>query len=124
MSEGAFLKRLVERTGCGLLADLNNLVVSAGNLGRSPLDWLEEVPLQSIGEIHLAGHESDAAGSGLLVDTHGSDVGEGVWTLYANLVARIGPRPTIIERDCNFPPLRTLLAEADRASAILGCSPR
>ncbi|MBS0502999.1 MAG: DUF692 domain-containing protein [Proteobacteria bacterium] len=124
MSEGAFLKRLVERTGCGLLADLNNLIVSSGNLGRSPLDWLEEVPLESIGEIHLAGHESDAAGSGLLVDTHGSDIGEGVWMLYADLVARIGPRPTIIERDCNWPPLGALLAEADRASKIVGTAAR
>jgi len=118
MSEGTFLRRLVDRTGCGLLVDLNNLFVSAQNLGRSSQRWLDEVPLEAIGEVHLAGHEQDAQGSGLLIDTHGCDVAEAIWVLYADLIARIGPRPTIVERDSNWPPLAELLAEADRASSL------
>lgn len=123
MGEGTFLRRLVERTGCGLLVDLNNLIVSDHNLGRSWHEWLDEVPLAAIGEIHLAGYEPDAAGSGLLIDTHGSEVSETVWHLYGELSRRIGPRPTIIERDCNLPPLDMLLGEAERASRILSAIP-
>lgn len=120
MSEATFLRRLVERTGCGLLVDLNNLIVSANNVGTSWDEWLDEIPAAAIGEVHLAGHEPDAQGGTLLIDAHGSDVSDSVWALYAEFTRRIGPRPTIVERDCNWPPLDDLLAEADRASQILG----
>ncbi|MCY1167241.1 hypothetical protein D9M73_72000 [compost metagenome] len=120
MREVMFLRRLVDRTGCGLLVDLNNLFVSANNVGTLWREWLDEIPTAAIGEIHLAGHEPDAHGGDLLIDTHGSDVSDDVWALYAELTRRIGPRPTIIERDCNWPPLEHLLGEADRASQIIG----
>jgi len=122
MSEGTFLHRLVDRTGCGLLVDLNNIAVSEANLGRSWQQWLDEVPLAAIGEIHLAGHERDAGGTGLVVDTHGSAIAGQVWQLYAELIRRVGPRPTIIERDSNWPPLETLLTEAELAATIVAAT--
>ncbi len=118
MSEGVFLARLVERTGCGLLVDVNNLFVSSRNLARDWGEWLDQIPVDAIGEVHLAGHEADADGSGLLIDTHGCAIAEPVWALYESLVALVGPRPTIIERDCNWPPLEMLLDEAGRAARI------
>jgi len=119
MGEARFLRRLVDRTGCRLLVDLNNLFVSARNVGTSLCEWLDEIPADAVEEIHLAGHEPDARGGRLLIDTHGSDVSEDVWSLYAAFTTSIGPRPTIIERDCNWPPLDQLLEEAGRAR-ILG----
>lgn len=118
MSEGTFLARLVERTGCGLLVDLNNLFVSCANLARDWAEWLDQIPIDAIGEIHLAGHESDVAGSGLLIDTHGAAVAEPVWDLYERFIALVGPRPTIVERDSNVPPLDVLLLEARRAARL------
>ncbi|OQW70942.1 MAG: hypothetical protein BVN33_17085 [Proteobacteria bacterium ST_bin13] len=118
MSEGVFLARLVERTGCGLLVDVNNLFISSCNLVRDTEVWLDQIPVDAIGEVHLAGHEPDAGGSGLLIDAHGCAVAEPVWALYEALVSRIGPRPTIVERDCNWPSLDTLLDEAARAARI------
>jgi uncharacterized protein (UPF0276 family) len=118
ISEGDFLARLVERTGCGLLVDLNNLFVGCVNLTRNWEEWLDRIPIDAIGEVHLAGHETDLAGSGLLIDTHGTAVAEPVWGFYETLIARIGPRPTIVERDSNLPPLETLLLEAQRAARL------
>jgi hypothetical protein len=119
MREATFLCRLVDRTGCGLLVDLNNLFVSGNNVGISWREWLDEIPTAAIGEIHLAGHEPDARGGRLIIDSHGSDVSDDVWALYSELTRRIGPRPTIIERDCNWPLLEDLFEEADRANQIL-----
>ncbi|MFM9718710.1 multinuclear nonheme iron-dependent oxidase, partial [Streptomyces galilaeus] len=92
--------------------------VSCANLARDWAEWLDQIPIDAIGEIHLAGHESDVAGSGLLIDTHGSAVAEPVWALYERFIARIGPRPTIVERDSNMPPLDVLLLEARRAARL------
>lgn len=120
LGEAEFLSRLVSRTGCGLLLDVNNLFVSAANLGLDMEDWLATVPPTAIGEIHLAGHAADDNGRApLLIDTHGAPVAEAVWALYASVVARFGPRPTLVEWDSDIPPLEVLLAEADRAQAIL-----
>jgi len=118
MSEGEFLARLVDRTGCGLLVDLNNLYVSCTNLDRDWKEWLDQIPFGSIGEVHLAGHELDAEGSGLLIDTHGCAITEPVWAFYETFIAQVGPRPTIVERDSNLPPLETLVREAERAARI------
>ena len=110
--EAEFLAEVVRRTGCGLLLDVNNLYISAQNLGIDPIAWLGRVPHGAIGEIHLAGHEEDQAiGKGLLIDTHGAEVADPVWTLFAQAIAVIGPRPTLIERDANLPPFDTLLVE-------------
>jgi uncharacterized protein (UPF0276 family) len=118
--EVEFLGELVRRTGCGLLVDVNNVYVSANNLGHSAEAWLDAVPAEAVGEIHLAGHAADQRlGQALLIDTHGAPVAEPVWRLHARLVDRIGPRPTLIERDDAIPAFDVLLAERDRAHAVL-----
>ena len=124
LDEVDFLKALVARTGCGLLVDVNNVFVSASNLGYRAEAYLDALPAEAIGEIHLAGHGADEGGpdgekSGLLIDTHGAPVAEPVWTLYRRLIDRIGPRPTLIERDDDIPDFATLMAERDRAAAML-----
>lgn len=118
--ETEFLKEAVRRTGCGLLLDVNNVHVSAHNLGFDARDYLDQLPAEAIGEIHLAGHEVDAAlGGELLVDTHGAPVTDEVWSLFRHLVGRIGARPTLIERDSNLPAFEVLMAERAAAQAVL-----
>ncbi|MCL6684144.1 MNIO family bufferin maturase [Sphingomonas alba] len=117
-SETSFLSELARRTGCGLLIDVNNVVVGAHNLGFDAVEWLGAIPPHAIGEIHLAGHSLDAEGT-LLIDSHDEPVSDRVWELFDGLIDRIGPRPTLIERDGNVPPFATLMAERDRAQAKL-----
>jgi uncharacterized protein (UPF0276 family) len=119
LDEVEFLKALVERTGCGLLVDVNNVFVSASNLGYAAEAYLDALPTEAIGEIHLAGHGPDEGGSALLIDTHGAPVAEPVWALYRRLIRRIGPRPTLIERDDDIPAFAILMAERDRAAGEL-----
>lgn len=127
-----FLAELVRRSGCGLLLDVNNVHVGAHNLGYDAATYLDAVPAQAVLEIHLAGHRDDevqAANEGetkgteaapaLLIDSHDTPVAESVWSLYERLIARIGPRPTLIERDDAIPPFAELLAEARRAADLL-----
>lgn len=119
-SETDFLIALCRRTGCGLLLDVNNVHVSATNLGYAAEAYLDAIPANLIGEIHLAGHAPDPAlGASLLIDTHGAPVSNAVWRLYHRLIARIGPRPTLIERDDNIPAYADLVAERDAAARIL-----
>src|SRR3954465_1223996 len=99
----SFLAELARRSGCALLIDVNNVAVGAHNLDYDANTWLDAIPAHHIGEIHLAGHSLDAEGS-LLIDSHDEPVSEQVWDLYETLVDRIGPRPTLIERDGNLPP--------------------
>jgi uncharacterized protein (UPF0276 family) len=117
-SETSFLAEVARRSGCGLLIDVNNVVVGAHNLGFDPLRWLESIPASLIGEVHLAGHVLDGEGS-LLIDSHDAPVSEAVWALFDSLIARIGPRPTLIERDGNLPPFAELMNERERAQAAL-----
>ena len=120
MDEGQFLAELVRRTGCGLLLDVNNLYLSAHNLGTCASDYLDAFPVQAITEIHLAGHHADPRlGDALLIDSHDAPVAEPVWALYERLIARTGPRPTLIERDDAIPPLYELLTERERAHSAL-----
>lgn len=119
-SETDFLTELCALTGCDLLLDVNNVVVSANNLGFSAEAYLDSIPSHLIGEIHLAGHALDPhLGEDLLVDTHGAPVSDDVWTLYQRLIARTGARPTLIERDDNIPAYSDLQQERDRAAQIL-----
>jgi len=125
MDEPAFLADLVRRTGCGLLVDVNNIHVSACNLGFSAEAYLDALPAGPIGEIHLAGHTPDPRlGERLLIDSHGAPVAETVWELYGRLIARIGPRPTLIERDADIPAFAELMAERERAHALLTAAAR
>jgi hypothetical protein len=119
-SEVEFIISLCRSTGCGLLLDVNNVYVSANNLGYVAETYVDAIPASLIGEIHLAGHAPDATlGPDLLIDTHGASVDEAVWDLYRRLITRIGTRPTLIERDDNVPAYLDLAAERHVASAIL-----
>lgn len=120
MTEQAFLAEAVRRTGCGLLLDVNNVFVTSWNLGQDPYTYIDNVPGEAVGEIHLAGHEQDEnLGDQLLIDTHGAPVRDDVWKLYDYAIAKIGPKPTLIERDSNLPPFDQLMAERGRAQDIL-----
>ena len=119
-SEIDFLTTLAERTGCRLLLDVNNVFVSGRNLGYSAEAYIDAFPTRFIEEVHLAGHTPDPAlGERLLVDSHDAPIAPAVWALYERLIARIGPRPTLIERDDNLPAFDELVAERDRAAAVL-----
>ena len=121
LPETDFLSEIARRTGCGLLLDINNVFVSCTNHHADPRAYLAAFPLARVGEIHLGGHAREDLPSGpLLIDDHGSPVADPVWTLYAETVARTGPLPTLIEWDNDVPPFAELLAEAQRAGAILG----
>ena len=121
MSEAQFLSEVLQRTGCGLLLDVNNVHVSCVNRGRDGLAFIDQLPLDSVGEVHLAGFalDQDAAGAPLLIDSHGSQVDELVWRLYERVIARLGPTPTLLERDSDVPALVVLVAEAKRAEGIM-----
>jgi uncharacterized protein (UPF0276 family) len=119
LSEPEFLSEMVRRSGCGLLLDANNIVVTAHNLRLDPRHWLSGLPGMAITEYHLAGHAvNDADGQPILIDDHGSKVSEGVWALYAEAVKRYGVRPTLIEWDTDIPPLSVLLDEARHADRV------
>lgn len=125
LGEVEFLDALAGATGCGLLVDVNNVFVSARNLGFSAEAYLDALPAEAIGEVHLAGHTPDPNhGETLLIDSHDAPVAEAVWTLYARLIARVGPRPTLVERDDNIPAFAELMAERDRAHAALAPAAR
>jgi uncharacterized protein (UPF0276 family) len=116
-SETDFLAELVRRTGCGLLLDVNNVYLSAHNLGTRAHDYLDAFPVQAITEIHLAGHHADPRlGDALLIDSHDAPVAEPVWALYRHFLAQAGQRPVMIERDAALPPFAELMAE--RAAAV------
>jgi uncharacterized protein (UPF0276 family) len=118
LAEAQFLSELTERTGCGLLLDLNNLHVNAVNHGFDPQVFLRALPAAAIGEIHLAGYTPVSIDEEtVLIDTHGSAVDEAVWALYRDALKLIGPRPTLIEWDTDIPSLEVLRAEAVRADA-------
>lgn len=115
-----FLHELARRSGCGLLVDVNNVFVSAHNLGFEPQRYLERIAGESIMEIHLAGHSRDVTpGGALLIDSHDAPVASEVWQLYEDLIGRIGPRPTLIERDEQVPGFDELLRERGRAQETL-----
>ncbi|MGE8420222.1 DUF692 domain-containing protein [Pseudomonas sp.] len=117
-SEIDFLTELVQRTGCSLLLDINNVHVSAHNMGFEARAYLDAFPAHLISEIHLAGFSQDA-NSDLLIDTHDAPVVAEVWSLYRHLLQRTGPRPTLIERDDQIPPFEALLGERDTAQCLL-----
>jgi uncharacterized protein (UPF0276 family) len=121
MGESEFMREVVRRTGCGLLLDVNNVYVSSVNHGRDARAALQELPLDAVGEIHLAGFASqiDGAGALLLIDNHGTPVAPQVWDLYRFALALTGPVATLLERDNDVPPLALLLAEAHQAERLL-----
>ena len=120
MDEVAFVVEAAKRTGCGLLVDVNNVYVSAANIGVDAEAYLDAIPAGPIGEIHLAGFTVDeAAGERLLIDSHGAAVDAAVWRLYDRLIARVGKRPTLVEWDKDIPAWEVLYAEAVEAETRL-----
>jgi len=120
MPELEFLTRLCEATGAGMLLDINNVYVSARNMGGEAKDYLDHVPEALVGEIHLAGHlRKDIDGVELRIDDHGSRVADEVWALYRDFIRRAGPKPTLIEWDTDVPPFETLADEAGKAADIM-----
>ena len=121
MDEVDFLAEIARRTGCGLLLDVNNVYVSGNNQNFAPEAYLDAFPLHLVGEIHLGGHDEDRDDMGrrLLIDSHGAEVVDPVWALYARVVRKSGPRPTLIEWDNDVPEWPLLAAEAARAARLL-----
>jgi uncharacterized protein len=120
LTEWEFLAAVVERSGCGLLLDVNNIYVNSINLGLDARRFIASVPCEAVQEIHLAGHRRNRVGAReLLIDDHGSAVCAEVWALYEQAIARLGPVPTLIEWDTDVPALDVLVAEARAADARL-----
>ncbi len=121
MDEIDFLTELAARTGCGLLLDVNNVLVSATNRQTDPLDYIDRFPHALVGEIHLGGHavDADETGAPLLIDDHAHPVAPQVWALLDRALALAGPRPVLIEWDNDLPDWPALRAEAARAGAAL-----
>jgi uncharacterized protein len=122
--EVEFLTAIAQRSGCRLLLDVNNVYVSARNLGEHPEHAIDSVPAELVAEIHLAGHSADPLlGDRLLIDSHDAPVDAEVWSLYRRLIDRVGPRPTLIERDAHIPTFAELLEERDQADTLLRRQP-
>ena len=120
MPEHCFLAELVQRTGCGVLLDVNNLYVNQCNHGTSAAAFISGVPQRVVGEIHLAGHTvHEYDDERVLVDTHDTRVCEEVWSLYALAIARFGRVPTLIEWDSSLPALEVLIGEARHADYVM-----
>ncbi len=121
MDEIEFLAGVAAKSGCGLLLDVNNVHVSAVNQGVAANDYIDAFPMDLVGEIHLGGHDAqqDETGAPLLIDSHGAEIADPVWLLYARTLARGGARPTLIEWDNDVPDWPVLEAEAARATRLL-----
>lgn len=124
LAETEFITEVLRRTGCGLLLDVNNVYVSCSNHHRDPEVYIDALPLDAVGEIHLAGfaREQDGAGDPLLIDSHGSPIAQSVWTLYRYTLGRTGPMATLIERDNDIPPFDILYAETQEAERLIKTS--
>jgi uncharacterized protein len=120
MSETEFIRNVAQRTGCGLLLDLNNVFVSATNHAYSAQAYLADFPLDHVGEIHLAGHseQHDDEHAPLLIDSHDRAVADPVWSLYRDVLSRTGPIPTLIEWDSQLPAWAELRTQAMMARRI------
>ncbi|MEX1031801.1 MAG: DUF692 domain-containing protein [Cellvibrionaceae bacterium] len=120
MDEADFLVEVAQRSGCGLLLDVNNLWLSACNVGIDPQAYIRALPPALVGEIHIAGHEADPQfGDRLLIDSHGAGVADAVWALLDTALAHLGPTPVLLERDINVPDFAELIGEAERANLAL-----
>ena len=118
--EHEFLVEVSNRTGCGLLIDVNNLYVNGQNHKIDIKEWLDHIPPTHVHEIHLAGHHvNDVNGQKILIDDHGSKVSNDVWDIYEYALSNFGPTPSLIEWDTRIPAFNTLKDEADRANLYL-----
>lgn len=119
--EWDFIAEIARRTGCGILLDVNNVFVSASNFRFDPMTYIAAIPVDAVGEIHLAGHTVNQIGETTIrIDDHGSRVCEAVWELYRTTVERFGALPVLIEWDTQVPALEVLVSEAKKAEQIMG----
>ncbi|WP_375598366.1 DUF692 family multinuclear iron-containing protein [Devosia sp. Naph2] len=121
IDEVDFLDGIARRTGCGLLLDVNNVMVSAVNHRLDPVAYIDRFPVHHVGEIHLAGYDetTDDAGERLLIDAHGSRVRPDVFELYRHTITRTGALPTLIEWDNNVPTFDVLMDEVRLVDEVL-----
>ena len=120
-----FLHQLCRRAGCGLLLDINNVEVSAFNLGLDPAPWLDRFDPALVSEVHVAGHshKADDMGGTIAIDDHGSAVRNSCWDLLATFLRRAGPKPVLVEWDSDVPDFAVLMAEVAKADALLAREP-
>lgn len=119
--EWEFLAEIARRTGCGILLDVNNVFVSASNFRFDPMTYISAIPVDTVAEIHLAGHTVNQIGETTIrIDDHGSRVCDAVWELYRSTVKRVGALPVLIEWDTQVPALEVLVSEAKKAEQIMG----
>ena len=116
MSEIDFINAVLVEADCELLLDVNNVFVNSVNHGYDPKHFLEQVPFDRVGSIHVAGHYHES--ETLLIDTHGAPVEDSVWDLLGRVYDGAGVLPTVLERDFNLPPLEALLLELDQVKQI------
>ncbi len=120
MDEPEFLVEIARRAGCGLLLDVNNVYISSVNVGIDAAKYIQALPPELIGEIHIAGFEQDKNhGAQLLIDTHSASVSEPVWDLLDIALAHTGPVPVLLERDGNIPTFSKMIEEQVRAQSAL-----
>jgi uncharacterized protein len=121
IGETDFLARVAAKSGCGLLLDVNNVMVSAVNHRLDATAYLDRFPVELVCEIHLAGYDEtvDGAGERLLIDAHGSPATADVTALYRHALSRTGPVATLIEWDNDVPAFDVLFAEAEKAETML-----
>jgi hypothetical protein len=118
--EWEFLREVAVRSGCGILLDVNNIYVSSINHGFDARQYIDAIPADAVGEMHLAGHvRKDIEGTPLLIDSHNRPITEAVWSLYAYALGQVGPKPTLIEWDSELPAFEVLQAEAAKADSYL-----
>ncbi len=115
LSEAEFITAVLQESGCDLLLDVNNIYVNSINHRYDPLQFLDALPLDRVRYIHIAGHFDEA--DDLKIDTHGADIIHPVWQLLDQAYQRLGPVPTLLERDFNIPPLAELLLEIEQIRA-------
>ena len=120
LAEVDFLNEILSRSGAKLLLDVNNVFVNSQNFGFDGRAWIDRVRPESVVQMHVAGHK--VRDDGLRIDTHGEPIPEGVYELLTHTLARTGPKPILVERDNNIPPLEDQLAEVRRLTEILDAS--
>lgn len=120
MDEPQFLVEAANRSGCGLLIDINNLYISSKNTGIDALNYLTQIPPELVGEIHIAGHDPDPTlGQSLLIDSHAAAVAAPVWKLLEKALEIFGHKPVLVERDANIPSFEELMNERQTAQDYL-----
>lgn len=120
MDEPSFMNMIAQKSGCGILLDINNIFVQSRNHGFDPFEYMDTINPVYVGEMHLAGHISEEfEGGSILIDTHSQPVCEDVWDLYRYAINRFGPVHTLIEWDAELPPLNVLMDEVRSAQSII-----